>query len=251
MFCSLRRWWYCCSVNKSCPTLCDPMSTIPDFPVLHYLLAFAQTPIHWVSDAIQPSPPLSPSSLPALNLFQWTGSLHQVAKVLELQHQHQSFQWIFRFDFLSDWLVWCPCSPRDSQESSPALHFKSIHSSALSLLYGPTLISIHDYWAKHSYDYVDLCHKVMFLLFSWLVIAFLPRNECLLISWLQSPSAVILEPKKIKCTSVSTFALLFAIKWWGWMPWSSFFEYWVSGQLFHSPLSHSSKGSLVPLLFQP
>ena len=63
--------------------------------------------------------------------------------------QHKSFQWIFRVDFLSDWLVWLPCSPRNSQESSPTPQFKSINSSVLSLLYGSTLTSIHDYWKNH------------------------------------------------------------------------------------------------------
>ena len=82
-------------------------------------------------------------------LFQLVNSLDQRAKyVLELQLQHQSFQWIFRVDFLQDWLVWSPCSPRDSQESSPTPQFKSISSSALHFLYGPTLTSIHDYWKK-------------------------------------------------------------------------------------------------------
>ena len=71
--------------------------------------------------------------------------LHQVAKVLECQLQHQSFQWICRNDFLKDWLVWSPRSPRDSQEFSPTLKFESINSLALSFLYGPALISIHDY----------------------------------------------------------------------------------------------------------
>ena len=76
------------------------------FPVFHYLLEFAHTHVHWVDDAIQPSYPLSPLSLPVFNLsqhqglFQWVGSSHQVAKVLEVQLQHQSFQWIFRVDFL-------------------------------------------------------------------------------------------------------------------------------------------------------
>ena len=89
------------------PTLCNPMdSTTPGLLVLHYLPEFAQIHVHWVNDAIQPSHPLLPPSPPALNLsqhhglFQWVGSLHQVAKVLELQLQHQSFQWIFRADFL-------------------------------------------------------------------------------------------------------------------------------------------------------
>ena len=97
----------CSSVTKLCLTLCDPVDcSMPGFPVLHHLLEFAQTHVHWVGDAIQRSHPLSPSSPPALNLsqyeslFQWVGSSHQVAKVLELKLQHQSFQWIFRVDFL-------------------------------------------------------------------------------------------------------------------------------------------------------
>ena len=78
----------------------------PDLPVPHQLPEFAQRHVHWVGDAIQPSHPLSSPSLPAFNLsqhqglFQWVCSLYQVAKVLELQRQHQSFQWIFRTDFL-------------------------------------------------------------------------------------------------------------------------------------------------------
>ena len=81
-------------VTKSCPTLCDPMDcSTPGFPVLHHLQKFAQTHVHRVSDTIQPSHPLSPSSLLAFNLsqhqglFQWVSSLHQVAKLLELQLQ--------------------------------------------------------------------------------------------------------------------------------------------------------------------
>ena len=91
---------------------------LPGFPVLHHLPEFAQTHVHWVSVAIQPSHPLSSS--PVLNLsqhqclIQWVGSLHQVAKVLELHFQHQFFQWILRVDFLQDWLIWSPCSPRVS-----------------------------------------------------------------------------------------------------------------------------------------
>ena len=57
----------------------------------------------------------------------------------------------------SDWLVWSPFSPRDSQESSPTPQFKSINSSALSFLYDLTLTSIHDYWKNHGFDYTDLC----------------------------------------------------------------------------------------------
>ena len=91
-----------CSVTRSCPTLCDPMNcSTPGFSVCHCF-----PDVHWVSDAIQPSHPLSPPSPLALtcfehqDLFHWVNSSHQVAKVLELQFQHQSFQWIFRTDFL-------------------------------------------------------------------------------------------------------------------------------------------------------
>ena len=93
-----------------------------------------------------------------------------------------------------------------SKESSPALQFKSINSLALSLLYGPTLTSIRDYWKNHRFDYMDL-GKVMSLPFNMLsrfVIAFLPRSKRLLISWLWSPSAEILEPPKRKSDTVST-----------------------------------------------
>ena len=82
------------------------------FPVLHYLLEFDQIHVHWVRDPIWPSHPLLSPSHPSLNLsqhqslFQWVSSLHQVAKVLELQLQHQSFHLIFRVDFLENWLFW-------------------------------------------------------------------------------------------------------------------------------------------------
>ena len=98
---------HCHSVAQSCLTLCNPMDcSTPGFPVLHYLPEVAQTPVHWIGDAIQPFRPLSSPSPPAFNLsqhqglFHWVSSLHQLAKVLELQLQHQSFQWIFRVDFL-------------------------------------------------------------------------------------------------------------------------------------------------------
>ena len=96
-----------CSVAKSCPTPSDPMDySTPGYPIFHHLLELAQTHVHWVSDAIQPSHPLSAPSLVALSLsqhqglFQWVSSSHQEAKVLEFQLQHQSFQWKFRTDFL-------------------------------------------------------------------------------------------------------------------------------------------------------
>jgi len=98
---------YCCSVAQSCPTVCNPMNcSTTDFLILHYFWEFAQSHVHWIGDASQPSHLLSSPSPPAFSLsqhqglFQWVSSLHQVVKVLELQLQHQSFQWMFRVDFL-------------------------------------------------------------------------------------------------------------------------------------------------------
>ena len=126
--------------------------SMPGLPVHHQLPEFTSTHVHWVSDATQPYHPLLSPSAPALNLsqpqglFTWVSSSHQVAKLLEFQLQHQSFQWTPRTDLLKDGLVGSPYSPRDSQESSPALQFKSINSSVLSFLYSPTLTS--DYWVE-------------------------------------------------------------------------------------------------------
>ena len=146
-------------LTQLCPTLRDPMDhSTPGLPVLSPTPRVYSTHVHWVGDAIQPSHSLSSPSPPAFNLsqhqdlFQWVSSSHQVAKALEFQHQHQSFQWTLRTDLLQNGLVGSPCSPRDSQESSPTPQFKSICSSPLSFLYSPTLTSIHDYWKNHSFD---------------------------------------------------------------------------------------------------
>ena len=95
------------SVAQSCPTLCDPMNcSTPGLPIHHQLPEFTQTHVHWVDDAIQPSHLLSSPSPPAINLsqhqvlFKWVSSSYQVAKVLEFQLQHQSFQWTPRTDLL-------------------------------------------------------------------------------------------------------------------------------------------------------
>ena len=95
------------SVAQSCPTLWDPMDcSTPGLPVHHQLPEFTQTHVHWVGDAIQLSRPLSSTSPPVFSLsqhqglFKWISSSLQMAKVLEFQLQHQSFQWIFRTDFL-------------------------------------------------------------------------------------------------------------------------------------------------------
>ena len=109
----------CCSVAKSCLTFCDPMnSSTPGFPVLYCVPEFAWTLVLSISDAIQSLHPLLTPTCLAFDLsqeqglFQWVGTWHQVAKALELHLQHKSFQWIFRADFLWDWLVWSPCCPR-------------------------------------------------------------------------------------------------------------------------------------------
>ena len=138
---------------------CDPMNpSTPGLPVHHQLLEFTQIHIHRVSDAIHPSHPLSSPSPPAPNpsqhqsLFQWVNFSHEVAKVLEFQLQHHSFQRNSRADLLQNGLVGSPCSPRDPQESSPTPQFKSINSLMLSLLHSLTLTSIHDNRKNHSLD---------------------------------------------------------------------------------------------------
>ena len=288
--------------------------------------------VHWVM-SIQLSHPLSPPSSPSLSLFQhqglfqWLNCSYQVAKVLELQLQHQTFQWIFRVGFLWDWLLWSLCCPRDSQESSSAIDssvqsishvwlfatpWTAAHQASLSITNTQSLLKLMSiesvmpsnhlilcrplllpplifpsirvfsnesvlcirwpkYWSfslsispsneysglisfrmdwldllavqgmlksllqhhsskatifQHSaFFIVQLSHpymttgktialikwtfvgKVMSLLFnmlSRLVVTFLLRSKRLLISWLQSPSEVILEPPKIKPFTVST-----------------------------------------------
>ena len=147
------------SVTQLCPTLCNPMNhSTPGLPVYHQPPEFTQTHVHRVSDAIQPSHPLSSPFPPAPNpsqhqsLFQWVNSSHEVAKVLEFQLYHHSFQSNPRADLLQNGLAGSPCSPRDSQESSPTPQFKSINSSVLSFPHSPTLTSIHDDWENHSLD---------------------------------------------------------------------------------------------------
>ena len=98
---------------------------------------------------------LLPPIPPSIRVFSHKSTA--VAKVLEFQLQHQSFQRTPKTDLLQNGLVGSPCSPRDSQESSPTPQFQSVNSSALSFLYSPTLTSIHDYWKNHSLNQMDLC----------------------------------------------------------------------------------------------
>ena len=163
----------CCSVTHLCPTLCDLMDcSTPHFPVLHYLPEFAQTRVHWISDAIQPSHPLSPPFPPALSLsqhqglFQWVGSLHQVAKVLELQFSIGpsgeysgliSFR-INRFDLLVVQGTLKSLLQHHSLKASVLWH-SAFFMVQLSYPYRTT-------GKNHSFDYSDPCEKMIFLLFN-------------------------------------------------------------------------------------
>ena len=144
------------SVTQLCLTLCDPMNcSTTRLPVHHQLPEFTQTGVHRVRDAIQPSHPRSSPSPPAHNpsqhqsLFQWVNS-----SLWGGQNTRVSALASFLPKKSQGWSPsqWTGCSPRDSQESSPAPQFKSINSSVLSLLHSPTLTSIHDYWKNHSLD---------------------------------------------------------------------------------------------------
>ena len=147
--------------------------------------------------------PLFSPSPPAFNLsqhqdlFQWVSSSHQVARVLEFQLQHQSFQWIFRTDFLWDGLVGSSC--HQGTLKSLLQH----HSSRASILWCSAFFIVqlsHPYMntgiALNRQTFVDKVMSLLFNMLPRLVITFLPRSKRLLISWLQSPSAVILEPPK-------------------------------------------------------
>ena len=136
------------------------------FPVLYHLLELGQTHVHWVGDAIKPSHLLSSPFLPAFSLskhkglFQWASSSHQVDKVLELQPQHHSLQWIFRIELFFFFLGLTSLTPLQSKGLLRVFSnttVKSISSSTPSLLYSPTLPSIHDYYKNHCFDWMDFC----------------------------------------------------------------------------------------------
>ena len=144
---------YCCSVAKLCLTPCNPMDcSMPGLPDLHCLLEFAQVHVHWIGNAIQSSHSLPHSSPFAFylsqhqGLFKWYGSSHQVAKVLELQLQHQSLPSVFRFDLLNYWLVWSPCCPRDY-----------ISIPQLIYCYCNTYLVFFHFWLKDVYEWN--CYK--------------------------------------------------------------------------------------------
>ena len=201
------------SVAQSCPTLCNPMNcSTPDFPVLHQLPELAQAHVHWVGDAIQLSHNLSSHSPPALNLSQhqglskWVSSSHQVAKVLEFRFIiSPTSEYSKRISFRMDWLN--PLAVQGTLKS--LLQHHSSKASVLQCLAFFIVQLSHPYMttgkttALTRQTFVGKVMSLFFNMLSRLVITFLPKSKCLLISWLQSPSAVILEPPKIKSVTVS------------------------------------------------
>ena len=143
------------SVDQSCPALCNPMQcSMSGFPVHHQILELAQTHVHWVGDAIQPSHPLLSTSLssvfPSIRVFSNESVLHI------RWPKHCSFsispsnEYLGLISFRMDWFDLF--AVQGILKSSPTPQFKSINSSVLRFLYSPTPTSIHNYWKKHSFD---------------------------------------------------------------------------------------------------
>ena len=192
------------SVAQSCPTLCDPMNcSTPGLPVHHQLPESTQIHVHWVGDAMQPSHPLLSPSPPAPNpsqhqgLYQWVNSLHEVAKVLSFSlsispsNEHPGLI-SFRMDWLDLLAVQGSLLQHRSSKAS-ILRRSAFFAVQLSHPYMTTGKTI----AVTRRTFVGKVISLLFNVLSRLVITLLPRSKRLLISWLQSPSAVILEPQKI------------------------------------------------------
>ena len=212
----------CCSVNKSFSTLCDPMNCrIPGFPVLHYLLEFAQTHVYWVGDAIQASHPLLPPSPPALNLSQYQ-DLFSNESALCIRWPKD---WSFSFNIspsnehsglISFRMGWLDLLAVQGTLKSLIQH----HSSKASVLQCSAFFIVQLSHAcittgkiiALTRGFVDKVMSLIFNMLSILVTTFLQRSKCLLISWLQSPSAVILEPPQKSLILFPLFPHLFAMK---------------------------------------
>ena len=173
----------------------------PGFPVLHHLPEFAQTHVHWVDGATKPSHPLSSPSAPALNLsqhqdlFQWVSSSHQVAFSFSISASNECLGLIsFRINWLDLLAVQGTLKSLLQHYSSKAsiLWHSAFFMAQLSHEYMNTRKTI----ALTMWAFVSKVMSLHFNMLSRLVIAFLSRSKCLLISWLQSPCAVILEPPK-------------------------------------------------------
>ena len=190
-------------------------------PVCYQIPEFAKTHVHWVGDAIQPSHPLLSPSPPTFNisqhhsLFKWVSSSHQVAKVLEFQLQYQTFQWIFKTDFLLGWTGWISLLSNGFSSVFSNTTVKNINSSALSCIaqFSHPNMTTGKTIALTIWIFVGKVMSLLFNMLSKLVRTFLPRSKHLLISWLQSPSAVILEhPSKNVCRCFQCFPI--------YLPWS-------------------------------
>ena len=185
----------------------------PDLPVPYHLLELAQVHVHCISDAIQPSHLLMPSSAFDLSqlqgLFPWVVCSHQMTKILSFIFSiSPSSEYSGLISLKIDWfdLLAVQGTLRILLQHH---QFESISSLVFCLLYSPALTTVHDHWEDHSFDCITFVGRVMSLLFNTLsrfVIAFLPRRKCLLISWLQSPFTVILEPRKRKSVTTSNFS---------------------------------------------
>ena len=200
----------CCSVTQLCSTLFDPCTAACQaslsFTISRSFLNSCPLS-RWCHPTILSSviPFSCPQSFPASGSF-----LRSWLFVSGGQSIGASASASVLLMNIQDWfplgLVWSPCCPRDSQESSPTPQLESINSPALSLLYCPALTSIHDYQETVALTRWTFVGKVMSLLFNMpckFVIAFLPRSKRLLISWLQSPAAMFMELKQIKSVTVS------------------------------------------------
>ena len=151
-------------VTQSCPILCDPMGcSMPGFPVFHYLLELAQTHVHWISGAIHPSHPLSPPSAFAFNLsqhegfFQWVSSLQSGGQSIGASASPSVLPMSIQgwFPLGTTGLISLQSKILSRVFSNTIV--RKLNSSVLSLLYGLTLMYIHDYCKDHSFDYTDLC----------------------------------------------------------------------------------------------
>ena len=150
----------CCSVTQPCLTLYNSIDdSTPASSALHCLLEFARIHVHWVSDHLILCHPLLllPSVFPSISVFSNKSALCVGGQSIGASASASVLPVNLKVSFLSERLVWSPWRRRESQESSLAPWFESISSSALSLLYGPTLTFILDYWKNHSFDYADLC----------------------------------------------------------------------------------------------
>ena len=221
--------------------MCD--STTPWTAARQASLELAHTHVHPVRDAIQPSYPLLSPSLPAFNLsqhhclFEGVSSSYQVAKVLQLQLSYQSLQYSglisFRIDCF-DLLALQGTSLLQQHSSETSVLW---HSAFFILQLSHPYVTAGNTTALTRQTFVSKEMSLLFHVLSRLVIAFLPRSKHFLISLLQSPSAVVLEPKKVKSVTVSIVSPSICRDVMGPGAMILVFECWALSQPSHSPLS--------------